>query len=358
MFANPLALTGGQVGDLTAQQAQTVAAVYAAIHAYSDTISTLDLALVDRATDDADAAHPLAAILAGDFNREQTAQQALAYLVSSLFTRGNAYAQIVRTAGGKPLELVPLDPDTVTPKRKNGKIIYQVSTGSGEEAQEPDELPADDVIHVAINWQPKVLRGVSPIAYARSSIALGLALDAFGLAFFTNGAQTRVLLEAPGAVTEDQARQIVERFNANNSGLENAHRTGLLSGGVKAHTLTVAPDEAQFLETRKFTVNEIARWFGLPPSRIGGDRSSGTYSNLLQDQQAFITHSIRPVCKMFAAELERKLLLASERAAYRIAFDLDDLTEGLAPAPAAPAQAADDPDDTATDPSQEAPNGE
>ncbi len=135
------------------------------------------------------------------------------------------------------------------------------------------------------------------------------------------------MLEHPGKLNEDQARQIVDRFNENLAGPENANKTGILTGGTKLHALTIPPEDSQFLETRRFGVNEVARWFGLPPSRIGGDRSSGTYANLSQDQLAFLLHSARPVCRMFEQEFDRKLLSPADKGVVGTRFDLDGLLD-------------------------------
>ncbi len=339
-FGYPTLVTG-VVGDIEAKQAMTVAAVYAAVHAYADTISTVDLGTSDATTDEFTPVktHPMWTLLNAEMNDEETSQQAMAYLVSSLFLRGNAYAQIIWSNLGRVMEIIPLDPTKVTPKRVNKRLVYEVE---GEDTP----LQPSDVIHVHLNYDRVKLQGFSPVAYARATIGLGMALDNFGLSFFSNGAQTRTLLEHPGKPTKDQAQQLINDFNQGNAGPENAHKTGLVSGGMKVHTLTMPMDDSQFLETRKFGVNEVARWFNLPASRIGGDRSSGTYANLEQDQKAFLAHSVRPVCRMFEQEFNRKLLTPQERQSVTVKFDLDDLME-MSEAPATPAELASATQETA-----------
>ncbi len=334
-------MVSGAVGEIAAMQSMTVAAVYAAVHAYADTISTVDLGTSDATTDEFEPVktHPMWKMLNAEMNDEETSQQAMAYLVSSLFLRGNAYGQIVWSNLGRVLAINPLDPAKVTPKRVNKNLVYEVQ---GEDTP----LQPSEMIHVHLNYDRVKLQGFSPIAYARATVGLGIALDNFGLSFFSNGAQTRTMLEYPGKLTKDQAKQIVEDFNQGNAGPENAQKTGVVSGGMKVHTLTMPMDDSQFLETRKFGVNEIARFFNLPASRIGGDRSSGTYANLEQDQKAFLAHSVRPVCRMFEQEFNRKLLTPQERQSVTVKFDLDDLME-MSEAPATPAELASATQETA-----------
>ncbi len=325
----PAPISGGH-GEIAARQAMAVSAVYAAVHAYTEGISAIDLGPCDGESDDYDPMkdHDLYPILHDQMNMEETSQQAMAYLVASLFLNGNAYAQVLRTSlTGSVAEIVPLDPSTVTPKRKNGRLVYHVE-------DEKNDLAAADVVHVALNYNRKLLCGESPLTFARTTVGIGLATDSFGLSYFTQGCTSRVMLEHPAALDEKQAREVVENFTAKNSGIENMNRVGIATGGLKVHLLTMPLDDSQFLESRRFTVNEIARWFNLPPSRIGGDRSSGTYANLQQDQMAFITHSLRPVCRMFEQEFNRKLLSPAERGTVAIRFDLDDLLDNLITAPA------------------------
>ncbi len=322
-FISSDAMVNGQSGEIVTNAAQTVAAVYAAVHAYADTISTIDFGPCDVNEEEFTPMkdHPYWPILHDTMNLEQTSQQAIAYAITSLMLRGNSYLQILKTAGGKLLELPTLDPDTVTPKREDGRIFYDLKN------DEP--LNPNEIIHVHLNYSKQRLRGISPVAFAQTTIGLGIALDNFGLSYFTRGAQPRVILEHPGNLTEKQAKDIVDGFNGSQAGMENANKTGILYGGVKLNKLSVPPEESQFLETRKFSVNEIARWFNLPPSRIGGERSSGTYANIEQDQLAFILHSIRPVCKMFEQEFNRKLLTAQERKTVTMRFNLDSLIAQL-----------------------------
>jgi HK97 family phage portal protein len=310
-----------QVNDLSAQESKTLSAVYAASSAYSSGISPLSLDVCAKDKEHTpNPKHPLAATLR-DLDDEMNAQQVKAFWVDSLNLKGNAYGHIRRDGGGRARLISPIDADFVTPARKNGSIIYRVVNGNGQTRTEPAVIPAADMIHVHINYNPRTLRGMGVPGFARTSISLGLAQENFGLQFFTSGPTPRLILEMAGTPTEDQKQQFKTQWEAS------AGKNAIIGGSVKVHQVTIPLEDSQFLESRQFTVNEIARWFNLPASRIGGTRASGTYANLAQDQLAFINHSLSPMARMFEAEFDRKLLTPDERAEVGTRFNTDELME-------------------------------
>ena len=327
------------VWKIEAETVRSIAAVYNALHAYGDTISTLDFCPMTvppfgdvAAKPEPIIDHPLRPVVLRSFNDQETAQAALAYMVECYWLYGNAYAQIIKNGFGDVVGLIPLYPPNVTPFMKNGNLGYRFreDTESGGDAaiaqsRVPVELPAYKVIHVYQNYDRAKRKGISPIAFARTSLGVAMALDNHALTFFSQGASPKIMLEYPGKLNEKQQSEMIDNFNRGLVGGENANKTGLLHGGMKIHQLTMSGDDAQFLQSRRFAVNEIARWFNLPPSRIGGDRSSGTYANLEQDQQAFVMHSISPVCHIFEAEFNRKLLDEEDREKVALRFDLSKL---------------------------------
>jgi HK97 family phage portal protein len=346
-ISNPSPIT-----EVQAEGSKTLASVYAAIHAYSDSISTAPLGIfTDEDDPQPQKDHMLWPILAAEMNSEQTPQQALSYMIESLFARGNAYAQIRSDAAGTVYDLIPQNPTWVKPRRENGKIIYKIT----QPGRSSLDIPAEEMIDVTINYDPVSLRGRAPLAYASRSVMLGIALDNFGLSFFQSGGQGRTILEAPGTLNAAQAEQLLSNWNAQYANMDGSNRTALLTGGVKANRQQIAPEDSQFLQSRKFTVNEVARWFNLPPSRIGGDRASGTYANMEQDQLALVIHSLQPVCNMFEQELNRKLLTPSERGKLRIRFDLSKMLVSLGAAPQAEPDAGemDDDEESAAKPIKE-----
>lgn len=334
------------VGDISAQHAQTLSSIYAGVHVYSDTISTLGLYIRKwDGEEEGDIApeHPLFTMLRDNFNDEQTTEQALAYMVSCYWLRGNSYAQIIRTNGGAVLGIQPLDPDCVTPRRDNktNKIVYDVKV-SPNGNQKEGTLEASDIIHVYINYHKPTLRGVSPIAFARQAITLGLSLDNYALKFFAGGTTARTVLTPPPGTTQDQAKQMLDGFNAF---LETNNGTAVAPPGTTVTKLSLTPDECQFLQSRNFTVNECARFLTLPAYKIGGSRGSGyQYSNRADDTLELIAHSYRPVCRAFEAEFTRKLLLPSERGTVCIRFDLDELLEFTSAGIASKAETETDPE--------------
>jgi HK97 family phage portal protein len=142
---------------------------------------------------------------------------------------------------------------------------------------------------------PSALRGLSPLAYARHAIELGLEAQSFGAAFFANGATPAGLIEAPGDFPKERAERMAGLWDARHRGTRNAARVGVLTGGAKFTKVTIAPEEAQFLETRAFQVPDIARFYGVPPHLIADASNSTSWGSGLAEQNlAFGQFSLRP----------------------------------------------------------------
>jgi len=168
-------------------------------------------------------------------------------------------------------------------------------------------------------------RGV--VKTAEDSIGLGLASEKFGNKFFSNGSNSELAYEAASSLTDEQYDRISKLLKSRNSGLDNAHKPLLLEGGMTAKQLTIPPDQAQFLQTRKFQVNEIARWFNIPPHMIG-DLERSTNNNIEQQSIEFVQFSVMPWLNRIEAEFTRKLLWEDEKPNYFIEFNVEGLLRG------------------------------
>lgn len=234
-------------------------------------------------------------------NPEMTAFTFRQVLVSHALLWGNGYAEIERDAAGRPSWLWPLLPDRVTVRRAaDGRIVYDVS-GDGAATT----LQASDVFHLkGLGFDG--LTGYSPIRMAASSVGLGLAAETYGARLFRNGAKMGGILEMPGKFKDPEtARKVSESFDKATSG-DNAHKTVVLEEGARWHQVTIPPDDAQFLETRKFQVSEIARWYGVPPHKIG-DLERATFSNIEQQAIEFVQDAIVPWVVPLEQEADLKL---------------------------------------------------
>ena len=177
-------------------------------------------------------------------------------------------------------------------------------------------------------FRPSDLMGLSdysPIAMAKNSIGVGLACEEYGAKFFANGAAPSGVLENPGTIKD--ITRLRESWNAIYGGSKNAGKVAILEEGMHYSPISISPNEAQFLETRKFQVDEIARIFHVPPHMIG-DLERSTFSNIEQQSLEFVKYTLNPwVCRWEQA-LTRSLLSPKEKLEYSIKFNVDGLLRG------------------------------
>lgn len=185
-------------------------------------------------------------------------------------------------------------------------------------------LLPEDVLHIpALGFDGLV--GYSPIAMAKNSIGVGLACEEYGAKFFANGAAPSGVLENPGTIKD--ITRLRESWNAIYGGSKNAGKVAFLEEGMHYSPISISPNEAQFLETRKFQVDEIARIFHVPPHMIG-DLERSTFSNIEQQSLEFVKYTLNPwVCRWEQA-LTRSLLSPKEKLEYSIKFNVDGLLRG------------------------------
>ncbi|MCP3669089.1 MAG: phage portal protein, partial [Gammaproteobacteria bacterium] len=243
-----------------------------------------------------------------------------------LTASGNAYAFIKRGQKNKrPQEIIPLMPNAVEPERKNGELVYTVTLDDGSTQQ----VEAWRMIHVPGMGFDGV-KGYSPIKMASENIGLALAAQEFGGRFFGQGANVNSVIEMPGNLkSPEEIARFKKSFSESYQGLSNAHGTPLLEDGAKLVRVGVPPEEAQFLETRKFQVEDIARIYGVPLHMLSSTEKSTSWGTGLEQQNlGFLVHTLRPWLVAWEQELNRKLLLPSEREKYNIEFKLDALLRG------------------------------
>jgi HK97 family phage portal protein len=227
-------------------------------------------------------------------------------IISHAILTGNGTAWIQRNNRQEATELWILDPQSTIIRYMDGELWY-ATTIDGEQRK----FPGRDVFHVG-GLGYNGVSGYSAIDLLRESIGLGLAAQQFGSRFFGSGANMSGLLMVPGHFQEDKIRNTMSAWQEMNQGLENAHKVALLQDGVKFQPMTVAPDAAQFLQTREFEVKTVANVLGLPPHLLG-DTSNASYNSLEQENQSFLNHSLSPWLRRFEREAQRKLLSGIQR---------------------------------------------
>ena len=249
-------------------------------------------------------------------------------LMTHLLLWGNAYAQIIRNGKGEIIALYPLMPNKMTVDRdENGQIYYIYQRSSDEAGKEKAStvyLTSRDVLHIpGLGFDGLV--GYSPIAMAKNSIGLAMATEEYGAKFFANGAAPSGVLEHPGTI-KDPAR-LRENWNSTFGGSANSGKVAVLEEGMKYTPISISPEQAQFLETRKFQINEIARIFRVPPHMVG-DLEKSSFSNIEQQSLEFVKYTLDPWVVRWESSLNRSLLTKDEKKDYYFKFNLDGLLRG------------------------------
>ena len=287
-FGGSATKAGRNVSQATAL---TYSAVFASIRVISETLASLPLItyrrLEPRGKERA-MNHPLFRVLHDQANREMTAMTFREVVTAHAVSWGNGYAEIERSRGGDIMGFWPLLPDRTWPVRRNRVLSYRTIVGTTEIA-----LRADQVLHVpGLGWDG--VQGYSPISLFREAIGLGLAAEELGGRFFGAGMKPGGVLEYPGHFKDNDARKEFRRtFEEASGGLSNSQRLMILEDGMKFNPTSVAPDDAQFLETRKFQIRDIARIFRIPPHLIA-DLDNATFANIEHQGLEFVIYSLRP----------------------------------------------------------------
>ena len=266
-----------------------VSAFYSCVLLISDTISTLPVDAYFREQGNRRPFRPTPDwVLRPDVEllRSEHYQQ----LLVSLLLDGNSFTRVFRDGRGDVANLVVLDPTKVEIMRNpNGEIVYRYDGGRG------GDIPSRDMLHITEIKRPGQLRGVSRVEELKDAIGLSAALQSFASRFFGQGAVTSGIIEVPGSLTSEQAKNLVDSFDSKHSGYRKSHRPGLLSAGAKYVKTGVAPDEAQMLESRKLAIEEMARIFRVPPAMIGVTTPGAmSYSSVEQNSINFVIHTLRP----------------------------------------------------------------
>ena len=250
-------------------------------------------------------------------------------LMSHLLLWGNAYAQVVRNGRGQAVALYPLLPNKMEVSRAtNGELVYTYYRDTDESGLNPKggyvTLRKDEVLHIpGLGFDGLI--GYSPIAMAKNAIGMSLATEEYGAAFFANGANPGGVLEHPGVIKDIQ--RVKDSWNSAYQGTGNAHKIAVLEEGMKFQAIGIPPEQAQFLETRKFQINEIARIFRVPPHMVG-DLEKSSFSNIEQQSLEFVKYTLDPWVVRWEQSLQQSLILPSEKTSLFIKFNLDGLLRG------------------------------
>ncbi len=317
------AKSGAVVNESTALNCM---AVYACVKVLAETLSSLPFFVYERDGESKNRArnHPLYEILHTQPNPEMSSMTFRETLQGHLCLWGNAYAEIEWNNGGYVKGLWPLRPDKTIPFRddKTKKIFYRIDIPNGPQAV----LPADNVLHLR-GFSFNGLLGYSVVRLMREAIGLALSTEEYGARFFSNSASPSGVLQTGGKLSDTAYERLKKDWMDKHQGLDNAQRIAILEEGMQWQQIGIPPEDAQFLETRKFQKAEIAGGFRIPPHLIG-DLEKATFSNIEHQGIEFVVHTMRPWLVRWEQECNIKLLSPLERQRFYSEFLVDGLLRG------------------------------
>lgn len=325
---------------ITDQNILAISAVWACVNLLAGTIASLPL-MVYRTNSRGERTlardHPLFRILHDSPNYDQTATDFWEFSSASIELWGNSYAAIERNGGGRVAALTPLRPDSVSVRRlENGNLEYRW-TKDGENHVGSDRA----ILHIR-GFGGDPLGGMSTLHFGRHAFGLARAIDRAAAGTFSNGMISQTALTFERWLTDEQRNLAETKLSEKYIGAKNSGRPIILEGGTKIDVLSIKPEDAQMLESRGFSVEEVCRFFGVPPFMVGHTQKVTSFGSGLEQQVlGFQKFTLRRRLKRIEQALEKQLLTPAERAAgLTIEFNLEGLLRGDSTARAAFYQSA------------------
>jgi HK97 family phage portal protein len=311
--------------SVTPESAFNSSAFWSAVSIIAADVASLPLELIKRSKDGTTSAFTDSKtyeLMHDNPNPEMTSMVLRETLQAHALTWGGGYAEIERNGGGQPLAIWPLTPDRVAPFRNAGRVQYRIAN-----VNKPDTiLDASDILHVPGLGFDGVI-GYSVLEKARDSIGMGLAMQRFGGSFFGNGSTFGGILTHPQKLTKDVKQGIRESIEAVHAGVDRAHKFVILGDGMTYTKLGIPPDDAQFLESRRFEIEEIARWFHMPQHKLNG-LDHATFSNIEHLDLEYFKSCLRGWLVRWEQELNRKLVPSLERKTQYFKHNVEGFLRG------------------------------
>ncbi len=316
--------------SVTPELALNVAAVFACVRILAEGEAALPLVTYRRLAGggkERAPEHPLYRLLHDLPNPEMTSIELRETMMGHLNTWGNAYADIELNRAGQVRALWPLPPNKVKPLRMNGELVYKVRLPKMDEQGNFERmLSKDRVLHIhGLGFDG--IQGYSPVQLARQSIGLAIAAEQFGSTFYSNGARPGGVLKHPGRLGDEAYKRLKESWEKRHKGIDKANRVAILEEGLDYQEIGIPPEDAQFLQTRKFQIQEIARWFRVPPHMLA-DLDRATFSNIEHLGLEFVIYTLTPWLVRWEQAIYRDLLTEGERDSVFVEHLVDGLLRG------------------------------
>lgn len=313
-FVDVQSLSGTVVNADTAMQLN---AVYSAVSLISDTISTLPVDAYIRSQGARYALRPRPVWVTKP-DVDTTKEAFYGSAIVSLLLEGNIFIRVFRNRRGEIVDMKVLNPLDVDVKRNGqGRLIFNVKG-------ESRGLTQDDIVFIPDVVMPGSIRGISRVDALKENFGLASALEKYAARFFGSGTQTSGVLEVPGNLTAEQAKAMQEAFDSRHRGWARAHKTAIITGGAQYKPTNVPNDQAQFLDSRRMAVEDVARAFNIPPHLLGLP-GTNTYASVEQNNIAFVTHTLRPIAQKIEGAMTALLAQETGKEAAFVKFSLDGL---------------------------------
>ena len=312
----------GPTTQVSPTTALTFSAVWAAMRLLSESISTLPVGVFRKENngDNVEVDSDLSFLVKYQPNSYQNKITFYEKIIMDMLSDGNSYVQIVRNRNGRVLELLPLKYGDVNTYTLDNKLYYS-NDDSGE------TFGSEDILHFKMITGPDGITGLSPIEQCKNAIGWGMDVQTYSSTFFRNGGKLSGILESDRALSEQAIDRLRNSFNKNYGTLSGSNQTAVLEEGLKYKSISVTPDQAQFLASRQFSIQEVARIFGLPPHLLK-DLSASSFNNIEMQSQEFVSYSLMPYISKIELEMSLKLFRRNNIGREYIKFNVNGLLRG------------------------------
>jgi HK97 family phage portal protein len=308
---------------VTENRVMGLSAHFACVRLIATTLASLPVHIYERTADGKKRRndHPAARLLREQPNTDMSAFSFFEAMQAQISNRGKAFAELVFDRKGNVAEIWPILPGVCQPQRKNkDSPIEYLFPNSGV------TLPSWKILHIpGLGFDG--INSLSPIQLFRQTFGFGMAVEEFGARFFGQGTNLGGFFEHPNKLSPDAHERLKTSMAAEYQGLQKSHKVIILEEGMKFEKLGMPLEDAQFIESRKFTATEIARIHGVPPHLIG-DLEKATFSNIEEQGIEAVVYLFRPWVVRWEQSLNAKLFTEEERTRLYVKFELDGLLRG------------------------------
>lgn len=315
--------------EVTPMSALNLSAVYSCVRVLSEDVGSLPLNLYEKILMAGEyrgrkiaSNHQISRLLHLAPNPEMSSMQWREASMVHVLLWGNSYTEIERNRGGQIIGLWPITPWRVSPKRINGQIVYEVTNPAGG----INIISSENMLHIR-GFSLNGLTGLSAITASKEAVGMAMAGQEFAGRYFTNDTTAGVVLETPNALSDKAYERLKKSIESQSTGLSDKHRMQILEEGAKLNRLALNASDAQILESRRFSVEEVARMFRIPPHKIQ-DLNRATNNNIEQQDLDYFKSTLRPWLVRFETEYTLKLLLPSEQDRFFAKFVIEGFLRG------------------------------